>query len=105
MAEKYYSLTELVKLTDNLIAALPTSFYSGIMAVRGGIASLPYAEATKAEDGEWSMFNLLSSAYWGKQYYFRQDNGIVYSRESGKYMSFDDAVSEFIKRIGDDGEY
>lgn len=37
-------MTELVKLADNLIAALPTSFYGGIMAVRGGLASLPAAD-------------------------------------------------------------
>ena len=43
MAEKYYSMTELVKLTDNLIASLPTSFYSGIMSVRGGLVITPAA--------------------------------------------------------------
>ena len=55
------------------------------------------------ERGQWEMFTLLSSAFWGKQYYFMQDNGIVYSRDSGKYMTFDDAVDEFVNRIGDDG--
>lgn len=44
MAETYYSLTELVKLTDNLIASLPTSFYNGIMAVRGGLVTAPAAD-------------------------------------------------------------
>lgn len=53
------------------------------------------------ERGQWEMFVLLSSAFWGKQYYFMQDNGLVYSRESGKYMTFDDAVVEFACRIGD----
>ena len=53
------------------------------------------------ERGQWEMFVLLSSAFWGKQYYFMQDNGLVYSRESGKYMTFDDAVVEFVCRIGD----
>lgn len=55
------------------------------------------------ERGQWEMFTLLSSAFWGKQYYFMQDNGIVYSRDSGKYMTFSDAVNEFLDRIGDDG--
>lgn len=58
---------------------------------------------TEFERGEWEMFVMLSSAWHGKQYYFMQDNGIVYSRESGKYMTFDDAVAEFANRIGDDG--
>lgn len=44
MAETYYSLTDIVKLCDNLIAALPPSFYSGIMAVRGGLATAPAAD-------------------------------------------------------------
>ena len=44
MAEKYYSMTDLVKLTDNLIAAMPTSFYCGIMAVRGGLVTAPAAD-------------------------------------------------------------
>ena len=44
MAETYYSLTDIVKLCDNLIAAMPTSFYSGIMAVRNGLASLLAAD-------------------------------------------------------------
>ena len=53
------------------------------------------------ERGQWEMFVLLSSTFLGKQYYFMQDNGLVYSRESGKYMTFDDAVVEFACRIGD----
>lgn len=44
MAETYYSLTEIVKLCDNLVAAMPTSFYSGIMTVRTGLANLPAAD-------------------------------------------------------------
>ena len=44
MAETYYSLTELVKRIDNLISALPTSFYNGIMAVRGGLVTTPTAD-------------------------------------------------------------
>jgi len=49
------------------------------------------------------MFITISSAYWGKQYYFREDDGRVYSRETGKYMSFEDACVEFCAKIGDDG--
>ena len=44
MAETYYSLTDIVKLCDNLVAAMPTSFYSGIMTVRTGLANIPAAD-------------------------------------------------------------
>lgn len=54
--------------------------------------------------GEWDMFNLLTSCEYGKQCYFLQDNGIVYSRRSHTYMTFDDAVEEFITAMGW-GEY
>lgn len=47
MAETYYSLTNIVKLTDNLIAAMPTTFYNGIMAVRSGLASIPTADVVE----------------------------------------------------------
>lgn len=52
---------------------------------------------TEFERGEFEMFELITSVYYGKQYYFLQDNGMVYSRESGKEMVMDDAVSEFLR--------
>lgn len=54
------------------------------------------------ELGQWDMFVFLSSAWWGKQYYFIQDNG-VYSRDSCQYMTVEQAYTEFSNRIGDDG--
>ena len=54
------------------------------------------------KEGEWDMFDLISSAYYGKGMYFKQDNGIVYSRHSGEYMTVDEAIREFISLI--DGE-
>ena len=61
------------------------------------------------ERGQWDMFLLISSTWWGKQYYFRQEvkgskENIVYSRDSGQYMTVDAAYSEFLKRMGDDSE-
>lgn len=53
--------------------------------------------------GSYDVLDLLSSAWHGKQYYFLQGDGIVYSRDSGKYMSLDDAIAEFAAKIGDDG--
>ncbi len=55
------------------------------------------------ERGEYEILLLLSSAWYGKQCYFAQDNGIIYSRDSGEYMSLDEAISEFASKIGDDG--
>lgn len=57
-------------------------------------------------DYEWTPFDVLvvlSGAWWGKQYYFEQDNGQIYSRDSGKYMTLDEAIAEFAEKIGDDG--
>lgn len=53
------------------------------------------------EDSRFDMFNLISSAWHGKQYYFLQDNGMVYSRESCKEMTFDQVIEEFIGRLED----
>ena len=53
------------------------------------------------ERGEWNMFVAISNTYHGKQYYFLQDNGTVYSRDSGGYMSVQEAYDEFIKKVGD----
>lgn len=58
---------------------------------------------TEYERGEYDLLVLLSSAWHGKQYYFAQDNGIIYSRDSCKYMSLEDAICEFAAKIGDDG--
>lgn len=38
-----------------------------------------------------------------EQYYFIQDNGWVYSRDSCQYMTVEQAYTEFSNRIGDDG--
>lgn len=35
----------------------------------------------------------------GKQYYFKQDNGQVYSRASGRFQSQEEAIAEFIDDI------
>lgn len=51
------------------------------------------------KDGEWEMFDLISSAYYGKRMYFKEDDGIVYSRYSCKYMSVDEAIREFVSLI------
>ncbi len=61
---------------------------------------------TDEEIGQWEMFESITSAWYGKQYYFLQDDpDIVYSRNSGKYMKRQKAYDEFLDLIGDDGTY
>mgnify|MGYP007026708849 CR=1 FL=1 len=49
-----------------------------------------------------ALFITLSSAYWGKQYYFKEPNGLWYSRYSATYLSFQDAVAEFTRKLSED---
>ena len=50
------------------------------------------------EQGEWDMFNLITSVEYGKQYYFLEKNGMVYSRKSCEYMTREQAYEEYLKR-------
>lgn len=49
------------------------------------------------EQGEWDMFNLITSVEYGKQYYFLEKNGMVYSRKSHEYMTREQAYEEYLK--------
>lgn len=53
---------------------------------------------------EWELFSLLSAVWYGKDAYFRQDDGMVYSRISGEYMTFDQAVDEFVFELREDND-
>lgn len=53
------------------------------------------------QQGEWDMFELISSAWYGKQMYFREMGGMVYSRVTCKTMQQDEAVNEFLEMIGE----
>ena len=73
---------------------------------RQTILNLPPAQpddVSLRNAGEWDMIELITSAWYGKQCYFVEKNGIVYSRVSNKYMSVDEAIKEFLMRIGDNG--
>lgn len=52
-------------------------------------------------ESAWEMFELITSVYFGKQYYFVEDNGLVYSGYTHKHMTKDDAISEFLDVIGE----
>lgn len=67
-----------------------------------GFSVLAYdalAYIQQLEQREWAMFDLLSSAWHGKQYYFKQEDGSVYSRESCEYLTFDQAIDEFAQSL------
>ena len=54
---------------------------------------------TAYERGKWDMFELITSAEYGKQCYFLQYDGSVYSRRSCQCMTADEAYKEFLDSI------
>lgn len=64
--------------------------------------ALAYIQQLEAR--EWDLFDLLSSAWFGKRCYFRQDDGNVYSRLTGEYMSFDQAIDELAHELTSERE-
>ncbi len=97
-------MTEYIKREDAILAI--TRKHDEVLSVAEAIEDLESAPSANVveikKDGEWDMFDLISSAYYGKGMYFKQDNGTVYSRHSGKYMTVDEAIKEFISLIDED---
>jgi len=95
-------MTRYIKADDaiyELKREFPADYFGKIARC---ISRIPTADAVEIKKkGEWEMFDLISSAYYGKGMYFKQNNGMVYSRYSGKYMSFDEAIREFVSLIDD----
>lgn len=48
----------------------------------------------------WELFDLITSVYYGKRYYFEESDGMVYSRLSHERMTKEAALSEFLDTIG-----
>ena len=94
-------MTEYIKRADAIKAI--TRNHDEVLSVADAIEdleSIPSADVVEIKkDGEWDMFDLISSAYYGKGMYFKQDNDMVYSRHSGEYMTVDEAIREFISLI------
>lgn len=55
---------------------------------------------TQYERGEWELFSLITSAWYGKEYYFLNEDGTAYSRSSHETMSREEAIQEFLDAIG-----
>ena len=89
-------------------ADIDDAYYNGeksaLNAVINMINSTPTIEAEPEgyKTGEYDVLDLLSSAWHGKQYYFKQANGLIYSRATCQYMTLDDALVEFANSLGDD---
>lgn len=62
---------------------------------------VPYINADEYNKGQWDMFELITNAYFGKQYYFLQDDGTIYSRYSGTYITKEEAVKQFLDELYD----
>lgn len=54
------------------------------------------------EQGEWDMFWLITSVYFGKEYYFLNDDGSVYSRLTHMNKSREAAKQEFLDYLEKD---
>lgn len=66
---------------------------------RSNVLSDALAYIQQLEEREWELFDLLSSAWFTKACYFKQKDGTVYSRVSGEYMTFDQAIDEFAREL------
>lgn len=52
------------------------------------------------DDGEWDMFIRITSADYGKQRFFKQDDGSVYDRSEGIYFkTAEDAIKRYCAEI------
>ena len=49
------------------------------------------------EQGEWDMFNLITSVEFGKQRFFLERHGMVYDRKSHEYMTREEAYEAYLK--------
>lgn len=52
-------------------------------------------KVAQLETRGWELFDRLSSAWYWKGCYSKQDDGTVYSKASCQYLSFDQAIDEF----------
>lgn len=59
---------------------------------------------SEAERTDWrqEFFDFLASITaitHGKQQYFQQDNGMIYSRVSGEYLTLDEMEREYLEEM------
>lgn len=52
-------------------------------------------------DATFEALDRFSAAYYGKQTFFKQDNGQIYDRNSADYISLDEAMNRFAKTLSE----
>ena len=54
------------------------------------------------DDGMWEMFELITSAWYGKRRFYEEPSGIVYDRSKSDYLkNKNEAIDRFLHEIGD----
>ena len=94
ITDQVNELREYAKNRKGELAELITEAADTIEALLNRESSIEYINL-----GEWEMFDLITSKWFGKQCYFKQDDGMVYSRKTCKLMTVQDAISEFLAEI------
>ena len=97
------SRSEAIKSITQYNGVVDKSVAKRILSQIDSSETNTYSQEIKQQKiGEWNMLVLISSAWYGKQCYFEEDNDeIVYSKLSGKLLSKEDAIKEFIKEISE----
>lgn len=55
----------------------------------------------KTDMTPFEVLETISTAYYGKQMYFLQDDGMVYDRVYGKYISLEEAINGFASKFAE----
>lgn len=56
----------------------------------------------KAEDAAFDVFNIITSAEYGKQRFFKEKNGLIYDRAKSEYLKdFETALNRYVEEISD----
>ena len=54
------------------------------------------------DDGMWEMFELITSAWYGKRRFCEDFNGLIYDRDKRDYLkNKNEAIDRFLREIGD----
>lgn len=61
-------------------------------------------ENNKEKLTPFDVLEIISSAYGGKQIFFQQNNGTIYDRYKGDYVTLEEAVYRMARMVGDDGD-
>ena len=58
-----------------------------------------------AEEAAFDVFNIITSAEYGKQRFFKEENGTIYDRAKSEYLrDFETALKRYVKEVSGDAE-